>query len=250
MIRENAIGENYREMSSSGFNEFPASLDEQDFRLLLLALGAVGRSTQFVVVRVGLLVEFDGCPEGRIGENHVEVVGLQPCVGPGQFRHFVQSVVADDVSMTIVMQHHVYFRDPRNPVVDFDSVQPVRCEIMPMLVMLHGARLEILGCFGADMIHRVEKKSPAATSRIQHQGVLVNFTHVDDEADNLSRREELSLFSFEEILHEILERNTLRIQIGLGKAYAIEMVDYGKSFSRLAENESEKTSGSCCLASS
>ena len=100
------------------------------------------------------------------------------------------------------------------------------------------------------MIHRVEKKSPAATSRIQHQGVLVNFTHVDDEADNLSRREELSLFSFEEIFHEILERNTLRIQIGLGKAYAFEMVDYGKSFSRLAENESEKTSGSCCLASS
>ena len=45
VIRENAIGENYREMSSSGFKEFSASLDEQDFRLLLLALGAVGRST-------------------------------------------------------------------------------------------------------------------------------------------------------------------------------------------------------------
>ena len=154
--------------------------------------------------------------ERRIGNNEVKTTS---CKARIFFRHsfyIVERVVADDVSVPVVVNNHVHLGDARDGVIDFYTVKIVLREVMPISPFRRRVALKKLFGLRADFIERVQEKPARAAGGVEHEIVILNIHHFDGKTDDIARGEELAALALEKVLHKVLEGDAFRIEVRSG----------------------------------
>ena len=119
---------------------------------LLIVFIQVAAQLELLQVAIALFRAANDGAKGRVGQDQVKLAGRDAGVLVPERRDKVQSVVAQDVGMAVIVNNHIHLGDPGQFLVNFNAKEVALGEVVPVAEMGNGAgRLLPVG-FPAHMV--------------------------------------------------------------------------------------------------
>lgn len=84
----------------------------------------------------------------------------------------VQGIKANDIGMPVIMYDHIHFRNAGDLIIDFDAIQMLCGEVMPVIIILYRSLITKLISLLSHIVERVQQESAGTAGRIYKDAVF------------------------------------------------------------------------------